>query len=94
MDHCGARFAGGFRRASAFSRESSLPWAAMVSALMVFRPDIVEGTAIFGTLMMMAAPEPFWAAMSYCFPSSPRMQAFKVKWGLIAPKRSAAADAD
>lgn len=66
----------------------------MVSALMVFRPDIVEGTAIFGTLMMMAAPEPFWSAMSYCFPSSPRMQAFKVKWGLIAPKRSAAADAD
>ena len=61
---------------------------------MVFRPDIVEGTAIFGTIAMMVAPEPFWKAMSVIFPPSPKLQAFKVRLGLIAPKRRASQAAD
>ena len=61
---------------------------------MVFRPDIVEGTAILGTVAMVAAPEQFWSVMSFLFPSSPKLQAFKLRWGLIAPKHTASQDAD
>lgn len=75
----------------------ALPWsssARVMRSLIVFRPDLVEGSVIMGTLAMVCAPDQFWAGMQFLFPTSPKLQEFKIRWQLIAPKAGKGDDSD